>query len=173
MRSQQHNLIARLIERAGDSLRAVDNPKTPYRPLPEKYPPLSPQHVSSAEARLGFQLPPLLRAIYLQVSNGGFGPGYGLIGLDGGPTIYGKDLVSLYLDMLEHGPPPPYHAWPKQFITICDWGCNMTSELDWSSPDAPIFFFDGNQYEPEQPWETAMTPEAPSFYVWLENWLNK
>ncbi|SRR6266508_8991 len=173
MRSQEHNLIARLIERAGDSLRAVENPKPPYRPPREKYPPLSSQHVTSAEARLGFQLPPLLRAIYLQVSNGGFGPGYGLIGLDGGPTIYNKDLVTLYLDMLEHGPPPPYRAWPKQFITICDWGCNMTSEVDWTNPDAPIFFFDGNQYDPEQPWETAMTPEAPSFYAWLENWLNK
>jgi hypothetical protein len=107
------------------------------------------------------------------VGNGGFGPGYGLVGLDSGPTIYDGDLVGHYLELIHNGPSPPYHPWPPQFITICDWGCNMTSELDWTDPNTAVFFFDGNHYEPEQPWQTAMTPEAPSLYAWFEKWLNK
>src|SRR5262249_55202637 len=105
----------------------------------------------------------------LQVGNGGFGPGYGLIGLEGGPTIYDRDLVDRYLELVQNGPPQPYHPWPKQLITICDWGCNMTSELDWSNTSVPIFFFDANEYEPERLWERVMSPGRPSLFAWLEN----
>lgn len=50
-------------------------------------PPASPAAVARAEAALGFALPTTLRAIYLDVANGGFGPGYGVMGVEGGsPT---------------------------------------------------------------------------------------
>jgi hypothetical protein len=173
MQPEDHNLIAQLRDRASDPFRAVDIPQLPYCSPREKYPPLSAQQIVIAETRLGFHLPPLLRTIYLYVSNGGVGPGHGLVGLDGGPTICDGDLVGHYLELVHNGPPPPYHPWPPQFITICDWGCNMSSELDWTNLKAPVFFFDGNYYEPEQPWETAMRPEAPSLYTWFETWLNK
>ena len=53
----------------------------PARPLPE---PVSREAVKVAEERLGFPLPPLLGALWVEVGNGGFGPGYGLFGLEGG-----------------------------------------------------------------------------------------
>ena len=50
-------------------------------PLPA---PATPEQLSEAERRLGVELPPLLRRLYLEVANGGFGPGSGLVGVVGG-----------------------------------------------------------------------------------------
>ena len=40
--------------------------------------------MSQVESELGFGLPPLLRAIYHEVGNGGFGPGHGILGIKEG-----------------------------------------------------------------------------------------
>src|SRR4051812_48905408 len=40
--------------------------------------------ISDAERRLGFPFPPLLKRVYAEVGNGGFGPGAGTLGLEGG-----------------------------------------------------------------------------------------
>ncbi|CAG0932352.1 hypothetical protein TFLX_02558 [Thermoflexales bacterium] len=40
--------------------------------------------VEATEKELGFKLPTLLSQLYTQVANGGFGPGYGIYGLEGG-----------------------------------------------------------------------------------------
>jgi hypothetical protein len=45
-----------------------------------EFAPATPEDVQATEQALGFALPPLLRAVYLQVANGGFGPGTGLTG---------------------------------------------------------------------------------------------
>jgi hypothetical protein len=55
--------------------------------LVEKLPPLlvaTPQAIALAEVALRYSLPTLLRRLYLEVGNGGFGPGYGVLGLQGG-----------------------------------------------------------------------------------------
>ena len=49
----------------------------PLRPAP-------PAAVAEAEELAGRSLPSLLRRLYLEVGNGGFGPGYGLLGLRDG-----------------------------------------------------------------------------------------
>src|SRR5206468_981225 len=51
----------------------------PIRPRP----PVTPEALAAAEAKLGFPLPPLLRALYTQIGDGGYGPGRGLDHLDG------------------------------------------------------------------------------------------
>ncbi|MGH4031337.1 hypothetical protein ACQB60_20655 [Actinomycetota bacterium Odt1-20B] len=42
--------------------------------------------VTEAELVIGFPLPPLLRRLYLEVANGGFGPGEGIVGVRGGAS---------------------------------------------------------------------------------------
>lgn len=46
--------------------------------------PATEEQLRKTEEVMGFAHPPLLRALYLQVANGGFGPGTGLIGAFGG-----------------------------------------------------------------------------------------
>lgn len=48
------------------------------------YPPASEEQLYATETALGFLLPPVLRALYAEVANGGFGPGGGIQGALGG-----------------------------------------------------------------------------------------
>ncbi len=48
------------------------------------YPKAGEEQVQATEAALGFPLPPLMRTLYAEVANGGFGPGAGISGTLGG-----------------------------------------------------------------------------------------
>jgi hypothetical protein len=48
------------------------------------FPPTTWSVIERTETELGFKLPSLLCQLYTQVANGGFGPGYGIYGLEGG-----------------------------------------------------------------------------------------
>jgi hypothetical protein len=50
------------------------------------YPPTTITVVEATEKELGFRIPSLLSQMYTEVANGGFGPGYGIYGLEGGYT---------------------------------------------------------------------------------------
>jgi hypothetical protein len=64
---------------------------------PEIAPPLEAEVRSRAERALGFPFPALLAALYAKIGNGGYGPGYGLLGVAGGATDdQGYDAVELY-----------------------------------------------------------------------------
>lgn len=51
---------------------------------PFAFPPATEQQIEQTEQQLGFPLPPLLRLLYTQIANGGFGPGFGILGVIGG-----------------------------------------------------------------------------------------
>jgi len=61
------------------------------------YPPATEEQLQATEEILEFSLPPLLRALYKQVANGGFGPGYGLLGALGGGDEAGWVITDEYL----------------------------------------------------------------------------
>ncbi len=44
------------------------------------FPPATEQQIRETEQQLGFPLPRLLRLLYARIANGGFGPGFGIIG---------------------------------------------------------------------------------------------
>jgi hypothetical protein len=114
------------------------------------FPPASEERLRATEARLGCCLPPLLRALYANIANGGFGPGLGLRGaLEGygrpGASIYRDSddtIVAQYLwrshrgtfDLAEYvgqrsnqetygDMEVPYGLWLRHLLPICDMGC--------------------------------------------------
>ena len=116
------------------------------------YPPATEEQLSATEEKLGFPLPPLLRALYHWVANGGFGPGYGLLGVMGGgdedgwhlPELYlwhteGKQSIGLSLCERRHfekaGDPHKYvtdweiivppGCWPDRLLPISHTGCGL------------------------------------------------
>jgi hypothetical protein len=109
---------------------------------------------------MGFALPPLLRRLYLEVGNGGFGPGFGLYGVTGGFADDQQDLTlpDLYLNETD------YDLWPKKLVSICDWGCTMGSAIDCSSLEGQMVFVGG-------PGE-LFRPEGITFFQWMEDWVN-
>lgn len=111
------------------------------------YLPASKELMQRTEKELGFVLPPLLRALYTQVANGGFGP---VSGIQGALEGYGKPGDSIYLDSDDtivadykwrsHGQTVnlneyeeqwsrydnlalPSGVWPDKLLPLCDLGC--------------------------------------------------
>lgn len=87
-------LLNRLRERGKNPARRTDTTDVVEAEL---YHPVTAAVLAEAEGVLGFSLVPLLRSIYLEIGIGGFGPGYELIGLRGGPVAdNGESVVELY-----------------------------------------------------------------------------
>ncbi|MFD8218375.1 SMI1/KNR4 family protein [Streptomyces sp. NPDC059697] len=86
--------------------------------------------VTEAEELIGFPLPPLLRRLYLEVANGGFGPAEGILGVrEGAPQGDWNDLAEIYQD----GPDPSGQI-PAGLVPVYDWGCTIWSLVDFRDP---------------------------------------
>ncbi len=157
------------------------------------FPPVSALVLEASEARLEFRLPPLLRGLYTQVANGGFGPGYGILGLEGGyadtmitmgeeggtlldwyrayrgadrrmPEV-GSQLVNEEYFSLFIDPDPGSDNWTwfDKLLPISHHGDWQLSCIDCSSPIYPVLRFDGQQ--------SRLTGESPTFEAWIDTWL--
>lgn len=114
--------------------------------------PATGEQIRITEAQLGFPLPPLLKALYIQVANGGFGPGTGLRGASGGykgiypdhdgtiPTQKHTETFS-FATYQEHASQAvaqgkrahmvvPYGDWLDHLLPICDLGCCEEACID-------------------------------------------
>src|SRR5690242_12415879 len=110
-------LIDRIRERISDRLRATDGADLVP---PKVFPPATPAAVEAAEQALGFALPPLLRQLYLEVGNGGFGPGYGLSGVpEGAVDDTGYHIVDLYQGFLAAREADLVWRWPERLLPVC------------------------------------------------------
>src|SRR5262245_6769676 len=90
--------------------------------------PVNPITLERAEAALGRSLPTLLRAAYLKVGDGGFGPGYGLLPLFAdGNTSGDESVVDIYRAFSSTDPEDPAWIWPAHLVPFCDWGCAIRS----------------------------------------------
>src|SRR5438552_9489750 len=70
--------------------------------------PGDPIDVAGDETRLGFALPSLMKRVYTEIGNGGFGPGYGLIGLTNGvPDHTGETGPAIYESLRSAHPNEP------------------------------------------------------------------
>ncbi|WP_030816445.1 SMI1/KNR4 family protein [Streptomyces sp. NRRL F-2799] len=118
--------------------------------------------IADAERTLGFILPPVLRRLYLQVANGGFGPEYTLFPLVGA----GRTAVAEYGPLRDACPV----YWPRGVLPILDWGCGMYAAVDCLAPDAPVLLFEPNAGPDD--WADAWFLDSPSLEQWLTSWLN-
>lgn len=133
--------------------------------------PARPAAIVSAEAALGQRLPSLLSELYVHVANGGFGPGYGFIGLPGGaPLDTGQSILSLYQEFRQTDPEDAEWSWPAHLLPVSHWGCAVYSCVSFTRPH-PVVRFDPNGHALGESWEPAFRPEAPSFESWFEAWL--
>ena len=134
----------------------------PIRPRP----PVSEQALADAEVQLGFTLPPLIRALYNQVADGGYGPGYGVIQLSGHPYT----LVESRLRMNEET--SAEWMWPERFVEFVNWGCHYFSGIDCSQPSCPVFFYDNDRAAGDATRADCLFLEAESVAEWLSAWLD-
>ncbi|MEO7592921.1 MAG: SMI1/KNR4 family protein [Byssovorax sp.] len=126
----EDDLLAHVRTRATDPSTRIGVPSLPSQLLPGLPPPATSAMLAATEARLGFTLPRLLARVYTEVSDGGFGPGYGLLNLANLESD-GRSLSSVYLDFRAGD-------WLERLLPLWDWGCAMWSCLDGRSDEGAI-----------------------------------
>ncbi|MFF1400410.1 SMI1/KNR4 family protein [Streptomyces sp. NPDC058287] len=103
--------------------------------------PASSEVVDEVERRIGFQLPRLLKRLYLEAANGGFGPDDGVLGLPGGE--WNGDWSDI-LHIHEAIQSDPDEDVPPYFIWAYEWGCGIWSLIDSREPSGPMWAWDPN-----------------------------
>ncbi|WP_375305551.1 SMI1/KNR4 family protein [Bradyrhizobium sp. A11] len=122
--------------------------------------------IADDEKHLRFRLPALLKRIYAEIGNGGFGPGYGIIGLTNGvPDDTDRTAVALY----EVYRSAPELRWPHGLLPICYWGCAIYSCIDCLDPASRMQVFDPNEHDGDD-WTDAFFEDSPSFEDWIRSW---
>jgi hypothetical protein len=124
--------------------------------------------VEECEAVLGRRLPALLRRLYLEVGNGGFGPGYGILGVrDGHRDDTGRTSVDLYRAWRG--------TWPQRTgtrLAVCHWGCAIYSLVDCADPDGQMWAVDPNP-APDNEADAWLFPQDMTFAEWLRRWADR
>ena len=136
------------------------------------------QQVAEAERILGQRLPELLRRVYMEVANGGFGPGWhGFSSITDGyrdPWWDERSAVEACLEQRTYG-------LPDTWFHLAHGGCNMHWYVVLNEPDNPVHYFDwdGWDFRPDdpdlppelvQPIEVGIVETTPSLSEWLWHW---
>jgi len=126
--------------------------------------------VQAVEEAIGCSLPPLLRRLFLEVANGGFGPGYG--GTLGAPGVQGRRYDGDWDDLLhvhrEFGSRPCPQV-PRHMLWLYEWGCCIWSLVDCSTPEGVMWVWDPNGAE--QLSDKSLFCQGIFLTEWLAAWL--
>lgn len=174
MRVSHETLIRRLQERNADRERATDGHIHRRKPFPA----VTARALRDAEKAIGLSLPDLLRAIYREVGNGGFGPAYGIVGIRGGCKLDNQSLESCYRGMLRLEQQNPVWRWPKRLLPIANYGCGMWSCVDCAFQRLPMILWDPSNLDAgledadaRLNWANAFWDQERSLPVWLSAWI--
>ena len=163
----EDELINKVRELVANPRRATSAAGWPsgYSAIAPSFRPASASVVEDAKRRLGFPIPNLLSRLWLEVANGGIGPGYGIYGLDGGMTdeaVY-LPLPDLFLEWRD------CEQWIElvggesadRTFPICDWGCCTFSAVDCMTAEGNLLLFaDG----------VKRIDQGVTFAHWIEDW---
>ncbi|MEU0491584.1 hypothetical protein ABZ249_20315 [Nocardiopsis sp. NPDC006139] len=127
--------------------------------------------VEQAERRLGYRLPALLRRMYTEIGDGGFGPEGGLASLTprGVPSRHVREWpCATSIREQRPGWAPPA-SW---FFLICS-GCTMEWYVSLIAVDHPVLLWDADGWEPDrgQSPHDGLRYAAPSLRHWLWTWV--
>ena len=112
--------------------------------------PVSQAALTETEAALGYPILTLLRRLLLEIANGGFGPGYGILSV--------HDALSTHRAFRA--------GHPTSLLPICDWGCGIVSLVDCSSRDGDMWACDPNPGVEEDTFREPLTLSG-----WFERWI--
>lgn len=136
---------------------------------PAELRPCAEADLDAAEAELGFALPPALRQAYLEIGDGGFGPGDGLYSL--------ARLRAKYREMTAEPVGPQGQAWPAGLLPVngADWDLIAIDRdsgrlVYW---DVEALADEEEEDEGDRHWAASFRPEAESLADWLAKWVDE
>jgi hypothetical protein len=108
---------------------------------------------------MGFSLPRLLARLWVEVANGGFGPGYGLLGVNNEPASpLSMSIPSVYFQLVADRS----GEWPQKLVPICDWGCGIHTVVNCSTAEGFILHDSGSM----------RSRQGYTFAQWMEDWVD-
>lgn len=141
--------------------------------LVEPLPPLtpaSPEAVAAAERARNHPLPTFLRRLWLEVGNGGFGPGYGILGVaDGSTDDLGRTALDAYR---EFHSVRREQSLPDSLLPLCHWGCAIYSLVDIASEQGDMWACDPNPGVEDDTFRQPLTL-AEWFARWIDGRLHQ
>jgi hypothetical protein len=143
---------------AGDLHRQMTTPvDAPVRP------PASEAELARVEGELGFPLPGALRRVYGEIADGGFGPGEGILPLEG--------VLSAYRDLQAGAVLPRDRAWPDGLLPVVErdpgWDCvdaRTGRVIAWDPEDL-------EERSSEERFRRSFAEAFPSVEAWLADWV--
>jgi hypothetical protein len=123
--------------------------------LPPTFEALSEADLCAIEHGLGFKLAPLHRRLLVEIGNGGFGPGYGIVG---GPDGYLDDDGSSFVEVRKKLWAGRHEGLPGNMLPLCDWGDAIWSCID--SKNGRILTLD----------HIGLTESEYDITTWLAEW---
>ncbi|MFJ3882385.1 SMI1/KNR4 family protein [Streptomyces sp. NPDC090077] len=139
--------------------------------LPDKpFPPVTFAEVEQTEQKLGYRLPELLRRVYTEIGDGGFGPDGGLASLipRSIPHWHVQDwpcATALHDQRPGWGP-------PASWFFLTGGGCTTEWHVSLIAIDNPVLLWDADGWEPDwgQNPHDGLRYAAPSLRQWLWTW---
>jgi len=134
---------------------------------PPRLPPCPPEDVDRAEAALGVRFPLLMRRLYTEVGDGGFGPGDGILGLEGLAREHQSYAVELAVEQ-------EFGEWPDGLVPFCQLDQTLIACIDCTTPAGAVVGFevDDLDWDELQGWDGAFSPRSPTLEQWLTSWLD-
>lgn len=129
--------------------------------LPE---PASADDVRAIEHMVGQPMPLLLRRLYLEVADGGFGP-WDVVSLTDTGDWFSDcaDITEAYRDFAD-----PESPLPPGIVPLMDRGCAMWALIDFKTADGQMWDWDPSLCCGEH----ALAPLGQSLAQWLTDWLH-
>jgi SMI1 / KNR4 family (SUKH-1) len=159
------HIIAAIRQRLADPERVIDAGAA------DPNPPTTTAKVDAAEEALGFPIPAILRRLYTEVANGHFGPGYGLVGVDGcGTDERRNDIVALYRGQSSEHWRKRLPRWPDHILRVAYFGCAMYAAVDCKDPEYPVYLFEPNASEEDLGYANCLVPYGRGLNHWLLAW---
>jgi SMI1-KNR4 cell-wall len=147
-----------------EAIRAIKAKATSDAASPV-YPVATRIEIAEAERLLGLSLPSFYVRLLTEVGNGGFGPGYRIIGIP--PWGFqDPDLGGSLIDAYVERTAPATGAWrvPKGLLPLCNWGCCQISYVDCLSQEASVVTGEALKDG------FVFTATSPRLADWLADW---
>lgn len=139
-----------IIQRTREQVR--EDPESPF--------PATPEAVAELEAAVGHPMPPLLKRIYLEVADGGFGRCGEALAVAEDYAFSDSDRT--LTEYLRWRTRPGY---PPSVVPLLTWGCNIWSLVDYSTPEGRTWGWDPHLEDPLFPDDYTL---AQRLSGWLE-----
>jgi len=130
--------------------------------------PATPEQIARAEARLGFEIPNLLRLVLLRVGNGDFGPYGGLLGVRIGFTVNQWETAEESYFRRRSAEPAWGWSWPHGWLPICNDGCGLVFCVSCLEEGFPVIVVDPNGFGEDGNY--PIQRRVGSLHDWFTSW---